>query len=89
MAGMNASSLSEDLRRLGAVIRERRLAVGLSQQQLAKRARCHLSSVGRVERGKQNVRLNLLYALAHGLEWKLVELLDAVDAPSGDGGEER
>jgi len=84
VAGMNSSIDIEPFRRLGSVIRERRLAIGLSQQQLAKRARCHLSSVGRVERGEQNVRFCLLHALARGLKIKLSELLDAVDAPSAE-----
>ncbi len=79
MTGMKTSIDTEALRRLGAVIRERRLAVGLSQQQLAKRAGCRLSSVGRVERGEQDARLDLLIALARGFKCKLSDMIKGAD----------
>ncbi|WP_454834183.1 helix-turn-helix domain-containing protein [Pseudomonas lini] len=50
-----------DLQRLGASVRARRLALGLSQEALADSAGVDRSHMGKIERGERNVTfLNIL-----------------------------
>lgn len=50
-----------DLQRLGAAVRARRLALGLSQEALADSAGVDRSHMGKIERGERNVTfLNIL-----------------------------
>jgi transcriptional regulator with XRE-family HTH domain len=61
--------------RLGAVIRTRRLSLYLSQEKLAERVDCHRNYVGKVERGEQNLTLDMLVRFAMGLQCRASELL--------------
>lgn len=63
-----ASLLGRNLRRL-------RLAAGLSQEELAARARLHRTYVSSVERGNRNVSLENIFALAAALDADPRELL--------------
>lgn len=47
-------------RRVGAVIREQRTALNLSQAALANRLDCNTDYVGKVERGEQNITMDTL-----------------------------
>jgi len=50
-----------DLQRLGAAVRARRLALGLSQEALADSSGVDRSHMGKIERGERNVTfLNIL-----------------------------
>ncbi len=51
----------------GRNVRKLRRAVGLSQEALADRARLHRTYVSSVERGKRNVSLENIYAIAAAL----------------------
>jgi transcriptional regulator with XRE-family HTH domain len=59
---------------LGNEIRKRRLAMGLSQEQLAERVDCHRNYVGNVERGEQNVTVDMLARFAGALGTGMPEL---------------
>lgn len=53
---------------LAKVLRERREAAGISQEELAHRAELHPTYISLVERVKRNLTLNALDRIAQGLE---------------------
>ncbi len=60
---------------LAANVRSRRLATGISQEQLARLAGLHRTYVGAVERGERNVTVSTLNKLAAALDCTVVDLL--------------
>lgn len=62
----------------GKRVRELRLALDLSQEELAERAELHRNYVGGVERGERNVSLLNIVKLAHGLDAEPSELLETI-----------
>lgn len=76
------------LLRLGAAVRARRRALGLSQEGLAERADLHLTYVGMIERGERNPTFLNLRRLARGLGCPLSDLAadaEGVRPPSHPG----
>lgn len=63
------------LERVGDRVRERRVAAGLTQAQLAERCGLHRTFVGSVERGERNVALLSLKKIAAALRVTPAELL--------------
>jgi transcriptional regulator with XRE-family HTH domain len=63
------------LRDLGFKIRERRVALGLTQAQFAARCDLHRTFIGSVERGERNISILNLRLLARRLRVPLAELL--------------
>lgn len=61
----------------GAAVRQRRLALGLSQEALAHEAGIDRSYMSSVERGGQNVGLVLAAQIARALDIKFAELVSA------------
>ena len=61
-------------RRLGAAIRKRRLALGLSQEKLAEHIDCHRNYVGNVERGEYNLTFAMLIHFAKALHTTIESL---------------
>lgn len=61
---------------LGLTIRRYRLRLGLSQEQLGRRAGLHRTYIGSIERGNRNVTLINMIRLAQGLEIDLVRLCE-------------
>lgn len=61
---------------LGKRIRQRREALGLTQEELADRARSHRTYVGMLERAEKNVTVAALAKFASALETSLSELLE-------------
>lgn len=61
-------------RRLGDAVRTRRRSLKLSQEELAERVDCHRNYVGSVERGEQNVTVDMLMRFAKALGCSLAEL---------------
>ncbi len=55
-------------KKLGASVRDRRRLLGLSQEQLAEKIDCHRNYVGNVERGEQNLTIDMLVRFAKALE---------------------
>jgi transcriptional regulator with XRE-family HTH domain len=66
---------SADLSILGQRIRERRKALGWSQEELAARANVDRSYVGGVERGARNITFSMLCQLSVALGCKVSELV--------------
>ena len=60
---------------IGSLIKEKRIKSGLSQEAFALRAKVDRSYMGRIERGKANISIELLYKLAFVLECEVFELL--------------
>lgn len=73
----------------GRRVREVRLSVDISQEELAHRSGLDRSYVGQVERGERNLTLENIYRLAEGLGVPaarlVVELNDLLDLSPGDG----
>ena len=68
---MSERSIPEHRSRLGITIRKRRLALGLSQERLAELIDCHRNYVGTVERGEQNITIDMLVRFAKALKCKM------------------
>lgn len=60
---------------VGNLIREKRIKSGLSQEAFALLAKIDRSYMGRIERGKANISIELLYKLAFVLNCEVFELL--------------
>jgi transcriptional regulator with XRE-family HTH domain len=60
----------------GNRVRERRLALGLTQQELADRAGLHRSYIGQIELGRRNVTLKSAAKIAKALQTDIASLLD-------------
>ena len=73
--------LEEILRLLGERIRRLREARGWSQEALAQRSDKHFTYIGRVERGQQNITVEVLLDIARALDVPIPELLVADDLP--------
>jgi transcriptional regulator with XRE-family HTH domain len=65
---------------LGRVVRRHRRQLGLSQGELADRARCDRQSINRVENAAYSPSLDRLFLLADALNVSLGALFVAVDA---------
>lgn len=66
-------------KRFGVVIRQRREAVGLSQEALADAAGLHRTYISLLERGQRNPSLEVIAALAVGLETTMASLVGELD----------
>lgn len=64
---------------LGRLVRARRTALKLTQRQVDRRMGYRSAFVGGVERGRRNITLTTLYALAAALETEPRELLRGLD----------
>jgi transcriptional regulator with XRE-family HTH domain len=64
---------------LGKTIRDRRMELGFSQEELAERADLHRTYVGGVERGERNVSLENIVRLAHALQFAPSQLLERIE----------
>lgn len=63
-----------DLVRFGAAVRERRIALGLSQEALADHAEIDRSHMGKLERGERNVSFLNILRIARAVGCKPSEL---------------
>jgi transcriptional regulator with XRE-family HTH domain len=63
------------LRQVGDRVRNRRMALGLTQAQLGAACRLHRTFIGSVERGERNVAILNLRAIARALRVSMTELL--------------
>lgn len=65
---------------LGQRVRERRQALGLSQERLVEGTALHWSFVGRIERGKANITLRNILRLADALDMDAGDLVRGLHA---------
>ena len=59
----------------GDAIRRRRTALGLSQEKLAESVSCHRNYMGRIERGEQNITLDMMVRVARALKRSIAQLM--------------
>lgn len=74
---------------LGERVRERRHALGLSQEGLAEGTALHWSFVGRIERGQANLTLRNILRLAEVLGVDPGELVTGLKSDLNGGGDPR
>jgi transcriptional regulator with XRE-family HTH domain len=60
---------------LGKVIRERRVSLGMSQEELAQKSGLHRTYVSDAERGIRNLTVGALWFLASGLGLQLKDII--------------
>ncbi|MEC4814707.1 MAG: helix-turn-helix transcriptional regulator [Scytonema sp. PMC 1069.18] len=70
----------ETLCALGRLVKQHRVNVGISQEELALRAHLDRTYVSGVERGVRNPSLTALVSLASGLGITVSELLEGLEA---------
>jgi len=68
----------------GAVVRTRRLEMGISQEALSSMASVERSHMGKIERGEHLPNLVLILRLAQALEIRPGELVDATEDLMGN-----
>lgn len=73
----------------GAVVRERRLAAGISQEGLAQAADLHPTYVSMVERGIRNPTLDVAQRLANALNIGLPDLVKRAEKHRDNQGRKR
>ncbi|HEY2282537.1 MAG TPA: helix-turn-helix transcriptional regulator [Solirubrobacteraceae bacterium] len=76
-----AEAISQAAGTLGARVRERRQALGLSQEALAHQSGIHWTFLGQVERGQRNISLHNLLKVAAGLRVDPSELVTGLRPP--------
>lgn len=64
----------------GAVVRARRMSLGMSQEELAAKARWSRQSIVRIETAAHSPNLDRVFVLADALDMSLTELFTDVDA---------
>ena len=80
MARISANlDTDQNLLRLGAAIRQRRMSLGLSQEALADCAEIDRSHMGKIERGERNVTFLNILRIAKALSSKPSDLLIAAE----------
>jgi DNA-binding response OmpR family regulator len=76
---MSEEALRESL---GAAIREKRKALGLTLAQMAQRTNVSLGYLSQIELGKNSASIETLYRISLGLGVKIADLFQAVQIPS-------
>ncbi|MFT3779926.1 MAG: helix-turn-helix transcriptional regulator [Ottowia sp.] len=67
--------------RLGDYVRDRRLALGLSQAEFGERCGFYQTYLSRIERGHANPTLNAMEVIANALGVTVFEMFEAIRAP--------
>lgn len=65
----------EILIKFGNKVREKRLELGLSQEELANRAKVHRTYIGMIERAEKNITLENIEKIAKALDIAVDKLL--------------
>ena len=76
---MHEPEHSRITRTVGDRIRKVRLELGISQTDLSEMAEIHLSSLGRIERGTSNPKLDMLARIAFALDTSVADLVSEID----------
>lgn len=69
---------------LGDVMRARRDALDVSQEELASRAGVHRTYLGSIERGERNVSLQNMLLIAEALRCRLSDLIRDAESTESD-----
>lgn len=69
----------------GAVVRRRRLALGLSQEDFADKAGIHRTYVSSIERGKVQISIGISHKLAQALEEPLSKIWREIERTLDEG----
>jgi transcriptional regulator with XRE-family HTH domain len=69
----------EILMQFGNRIRERRTALGISQEKLAETTGFHRTYIGMVERGERNISLRNISVFAKAFNLNLSQLLEGIN----------
>jgi ribosome-binding protein aMBF1 (putative translation factor) len=74
-------ALNVTIRVFGERVRDRRLALGLSQEAAAVRCGIHWTQLGKVERGQRSLRLETIVKIADGLDIDPGKLVSGLPSP--------
>jgi len=61
---------------LGRALRQRRESIGLSQEKFGEAVDCHRNYVGLIERGRQNITVDMLGRFAAALRCSIADLAE-------------
>lgn len=78
------SALNDTTREFGRRVRDRRAALGLSQEAAAVRCGIHWTQLGKVERGQRSLRLETIVKIANGLDIDAGDLVSGLPLPPED-----
>lgn len=70
---------SADTKAFGLALRQARLKLGYTQEELADLARLHRTYIGGVERGERNLSLKNIFALSNALKCAPSDLLQSAE----------
>jgi ribosome-binding protein aMBF1 (putative translation factor) len=79
-------ALNDTTRVFGERVRDRRLALGLSQEAAAVRCGIHWTQLGKVERGQRSLRLETIVKIADGLDVDAGKLVSKLPVPQVGSG---
>ncbi|MBO1740359.1 helix-turn-helix domain-containing protein [Leifsonia sp. TF02-11] len=77
-----ATPRSRAAKLFGQRVRQVRIARGVSQEEIARRADMHVTNYGRIERGEANSELHTIVRLATALDIDPAELLAGLYGPT-------
>jgi transcriptional regulator with XRE-family HTH domain len=63
------------VKKFGIRLREKRLLLGLSQEELAEKANVHRTYIGMLERGEKNITLKNIEKIAEALQLPINDLM--------------
>ncbi|MFN3513124.1 MAG: helix-turn-helix domain-containing protein [Phenylobacterium sp.] len=72
---------------LGAAVRLRRRTIGMSQEALAEQCGVSFQQIQKYENGANRISFSRLVQIARALKCRVVDLMDVLDTPAGEGGE--
>jgi transcriptional regulator with XRE-family HTH domain len=62
------------LQQFGMQVKQKRMRLGITQNELASRSGMHKTYISTLERGLENISLEKIFMLARALQWKIPEL---------------
>ena len=70
---------------LGAAVRIRRRSLGVSQEALAEQCGVSFQQIQKYENGANRISFSRLVQIARALKCRVVDLMDVLDQPEGEG----
>lgn len=77
---MEKNKYESEIIQLGLIIKDLRLKEKISQENLSAQCDVDVRTIQRIERGKQNISISLLFTIAEALNVKLNILIDKIFA---------